>query len=248
MSAEAAIQQALAADRNQRACHRQLAARCSCLPAAEARRLYIRAVLVVMTAVSLSCTQASRSAPTKANSNHDNPETQSNSQIDDFAANRIPLDLPLVQPKIVVIKSKRRLMLYSGGKLVRTYGVGLGLSPIEDKIKEGDHRTPEGAFYIFTKNDKSHYYLSLGLSYPNGEDAERGLRDGLIDREQYNEILNAIRKKTAPPQNTALGGEIYIHGNGAQSDWTWGCVALDNRNIRELFDAVPVRTEVIIEH
>jgi murein L,D-transpeptidase YafK len=139
-------------------------------------------------------------------------------------------------------------MLYSNNKLVRVYRVGLGTDPLNDKIKEGDRRTPEGEFYIFTKNERSAFYLSLGLSYPNAEDAERGLRDGLITRAQYNSIVDAIRRKVAPAQNTPLGGQIYIHGNGSQSDWTWGCVALDNRNIRELFDAVPVKTQVVIEH
>ena len=126
--------------------------------------------------------------------------------------------------------------------------MGLGLSPVEDKVKEGDRRTPEGNFYVFVKNEKSAFYLSLGLSYPNIEDAERGLRDGLINRAQYNQIVQAIRGKTAPPQNTPLGGLIYIHGNGSQTDWTWGCVALDDNDIRELFDAVPKGTEVVIEH
>ncbi len=150
------------------------------------------AVLLVMVTVTISCAQAHRSSSTKAPAN---PETQSNSQTDEFAANRIPLNLPLIEPKIVVIKSKRRLMLYSGGNCVRIHRVGLGLSRIEDKIREGDRRTPEGAFYIFTKNDKSAYYLSLGLSYPNAEDAERGVRDGLIDREQYNQILKCYSQK-----------------------------------------------------
>ena len=80
--------------------------------------------------------------------------------------------------------------------------------------------------------------MSLGLSYPNVEDAERGLRDGLISRAQHDAIVKAIKRKPTPPQNTTLGGDIYIHGNGASSDWTWGCVALENEDIRELFDAV----------
>jgi murein L,D-transpeptidase YafK len=158
------------------------------------------------------------------------------------------LKLPLVNPKIVVQKSKRQLMLYSGDKLLRTYRVGLGFNPAQDKVKEGDGATPEGEFYIFTRNEKSAYYLSLGIGYPNLEDAERGLRDGLITREQYAEIARAIGRKEAPPQTTALGGQIYIHGHGAQKDWTWGCVALDDKDIKELFDAVPVGTRVIIEH
>jgi murein L,D-transpeptidase YafK len=156
------------------------------------------------------------------------------------------LKLPLKDPRIVVMKSKRRLQLYSAGVLVRTYRIGLGLNPVDDKKRQGDHATPEGDFYIFTKNNKSAYYLSLGLSYPNIEDAERGLRDGLISRAQHDAIVNAIKRKATPPQNTALGGDIYIHGNGASSDWTWGCVALENEDMRELFDAVKAGTPVTI--
>jgi len=163
------------------------------------------------------------------------------------AVNRSPLKQPLRDPKIVVKKAKRRLLLFSAGKLVRTYRIGLGLSPSGDKVRAGDRRTPEGDFYIFTKNDKSAFYLSLGLSYPNTAHAERGLRDGLITRAQYNAITGALRAKKTPLQNTHLGGDIYIHGNGSQSDWTWGCVALENEDIRELFNAVSVGTPVVIE-
>ena len=128
------------------------------------------------------------------------------------------------------------LELYSDGRVVRKYKVGLGLNPVPDKVREGDRATPEGDFFIFIKNDKSAFYLSLGLSYPNIEDAERGLRDGLITRSQRDAIVRAINQKRRPPQNTALGGDIFIHGNGAGSDWTWGCVALENDDIRELFE------------
>jgi murein L,D-transpeptidase YafK len=159
-----------------------------------------------------------------------------------------PLKLPLKNPRIVVMKSERRLELYSGGAVVRRYKIGLGLSPVEDKVRQGDRRTPEGEFYVFTKNDKSAFYLSLGLSYPNIEDAERGLRDKLISQRQHDVIVRAINRKATPPQNTALGGDIYIHGNGAGSDWTWGCVALENADMKELFDAVRVGTPVTIKH
>ena len=158
------------------------------------------------------------------------------------------LKLPLKDPRIVVYKAKRRMELYSNNALVRTYKVGLGLNPIPDKIRQGDRATPEGDFYVFTKNNKSAFYLSLGISYPNAEDAERGLRDNLISKAQRDAILNAIKRKGTPPQTTRLGGDIYIHGNGAGSDWTWGCVALENEDIRELFDAVPVGTPVTIRH
>jgi murein L,D-transpeptidase YafK len=163
-------------------------------------------------------------------------------------ANNSPLTLPLVNPKIVVIKHKRLLKLYSNDAVVRTYRVALGLNPVDDKVRQGDRCTPEGGFYICLKNHKSQFYLSLGLSYPNREDAERGLRDHLITRAQRDQIVRAIAMKRMPPQNTRLGGELFIHGGGSQSDWTWGCIALDNKDIRELFDAVPAGTTVTIEH
>jgi hypothetical protein len=166
---------------------------------------------------------------------------------DAVPADRTPLKLPLTKPRIVVKKGRRELLLYSSDKLLRTYHVGLGLSPVGDKVRAGDRRTPQGHFYIFTKNDKSAFYLSLGLSYPNAPHAERGLRDGLINRSRYEAIMKALKAGKAPPQNTRLGGDIYIHGHGAGSDWTWGCVALENEDIRELFDAVNVGTPVTIQ-
>lgn len=160
---------------------------------------------------------------------------------------RQKLKLPLVDPRIVVTKSHRRLELFSAGTLVRTYKIGLGSNPVPDKQREGDRATPEGEFYIFVKNPRSAYHLSLGLSYPNIEDAERGLKDGLITQTQHDAIVMAIKRKEAPPQYTALGGLIYIHGNGAGSDWTWGCVALENEDIDELYRVIPAGTPVTIK-
>jgi L,D-peptidoglycan transpeptidase YkuD (ErfK/YbiS/YcfS/YnhG family) len=167
---------------------------------------------------------------------------------EDETINGKPLKLPLVQPKLVVEKGARRLTLYSNGERVRVFQAALGFEPVGDKVRQGDGRTPEGDFYVCMKNDRSKFYLSLGLSYPNAEDAERGLRDQLITRAQHKQIVNAISRGAKPPWNTALGGEIFIHGGGTASDWTWGCVALANEHVKELFDAVPLGTHVRIEH
>ena len=161
--------------------------------------------------------------------------------------NRSPIESPINKPRIIVYKAARKLEFYSDQKLLRTYRAGLGFSPVTDKKREGDGATPEGEFYIFVKNNKSAYYLSLGVSYPNVEDAERGLRDKLITKKQHDAIVEANRKKVGPPQYTKLGGLIYIHGNGSSSDWTWGCVALENEQMKELFDAVSVGTPVTIK-
>ena len=154
---------------------------------------------------------------------------------------------PSKDARIIVHKSKRKLEFYSDEKVVRSYRVGLGSNPVGDKEREGDGRTPEGNFYIFVKNPKSSYYLSLGISYPNVEDARRGLRDRLISKSQHDAIIRAIRNIEKPPQDTPLGGLIYIHGNGARSDWTLGCVALENENMKELFDLAFVGMPVTIK-
>jgi len=156
-------------------------------------------------------------------------------------------ELPeMATPRIVVEKAKRQLSVFDGEKLVRTFKVSLGFSPNGDKDREGDGRTPEGQFYIYTKNPKSQYYLSLGVSYPGSEDAERGLRDGLISKEQHDAIIEAVRQKKMPPQYTALGGLIYLHGGGTGKDWTYGCAALADEDIRKIFNAIPIGTPVTI--
>jgi murein L,D-transpeptidase YafK len=154
---------------------------------------------------------------------------------------------PLADARIEVFKRKRQLVLYSGSRVVKTYRIGLGFSPEGPKVRQGDGRTPEGDYYVCSKNPKSQFFLSLGLSYPNEADASRGLRDGLITKTQYQEIIAALGRGGVPLWNTELGGEIFIHGAGSSTDWTWGCVALENQDIQELFNIIPKGTQVTIK-
>lgn len=158
--------------------------------------------------------------------------------------------------RILVKKSERKLYLYQRDngreKLFKTYPVALGNNPAGHKQRQGDGATPEGDYYITHKNPKSNYYLSLGVSYPNIQDADAGLKAGLITKAQHEAIAAAIRAQAKPPQNTRLGGDIFIHGGGAGKlfgqvrDWTLGCVALENEDIKELFDLLPVKTPIKI--
>jgi murein L,D-transpeptidase YafK len=164
--------------------------------------------------------------------------------------NQIAL-IKINNPLLVIRKSERLLDVYDADELVKTYKVALGFAPVGDKQREGDGKTPEGEFFVAAKNARSRFYLSLGLSYPNTEAAERGLREKLISVEEYDAILSAIAEKRMPPQKTALGGEIYIHGGGGGGnhtggDWTRGCIALPDEEIRELFEAIPPGAKVLI--
>ena len=152
----------------------------------------------------------------------------------------------LKDPSIVIRKSARTLEVYDGERLVKTIPMVLGSAPDLDKETEGDGRTPEGEFYVFTKNPKSRFHLSLGISYPAPEDAERGFAGGMISKEERELILSAAEHRKMPLQKTRLGGEIYIHGGGTANDWTDGCVALENAEMTELFEAIPVGARVTI--
>jgi murein L,D-transpeptidase YafK len=153
---------------------------------------------------------------------------------------------------IVIRKGARTLTLCCPGReLEQRYAIALGGNWAADKAVEGDHATPVGEFYICAKNPKSRYFLSLCISYPNAQDAARGLAAGLIDPEEYARIVEAIRLGRMPPQHTKLGGEIYIHGTAERhpagtKDWTRGCIAMDNAAMGEVYAQVRIGTRVII--
>src|SRR6476620_1874621 len=68
---------------------------------------------------------------------------------------------------IVVEKKAHKLTLFRDGKPMRTYLVALGSNPVGDKLRAGDNRTPEGMFYIDTRQPNSKYHLALHISYPD---------------------------------------------------------------------------------
>jgi len=147
------------------------------------------------------------------------------------------------QPMLLVEKSRHRLTVFDGGVARKSYRIAIG-GGRGDKTCEGDRCTPEGEFYVCVKNPNSRFTLALGLSYPNAEDAARGLRAGRISRAQHDAIVEAIGRRCRPPWNTPLGGEIMIHGKGAGRDWTLGCIAMNDEDIRELYPAVRLGTVV----
>lgn len=155
------------------------------------------------------------------------------------------MEQPVQDVHIVVHKGERRLSLYSGDSELASFPIGLGSSPAGHKQREGNGKTPEGLYYVCMRNDKSRFHLSLGLSYPNAQDAGAALDKGLIDKDTLDRIVNAIDKKEIPPWDTPLGGEIMIHGGGS-GDWTAGCIAVEDTAMDFLWLHVPLGTPVTI--
>jgi len=135
---------------------------------------------------------------------------------------------------IEVIKHKRIMTLYQNSIPIKSYVIGLGLNPIGKKRFEGDMKTPEGLYFIDAKNPKSLYYLNLGISYPNNDDIDYAKHKG-----------------------KQAGGDIKIHGfpNGDESvkpgeaieDWTYGCIAVSNESIEELYKIIEINTPINIK-
>lgn len=134
---------------------------------------------------------------------------------------------------ILVEKAARRLTLLREGRAIATYPVSLGFTPIGDKQREGDGRTPEGRYQVEWKNPNSVAHLSLKVSYPNERD-----------------------RAEAQTAGVEPGGDIMIHGlmNGfswvgalhRKVDWTQGCVGLTNSEMAEIYASVDVGTPIEI--
>lgn len=161
--------------------------------------------------------------------------------------------------KIVIKKADRRLVILTGNgrEWQKEEEIPIGLGGRQDtspKRNEWDGLTPEGTYYVawknpvsaFGKNSRGGRLGSLYLSYPNAHDAWIALQEGRIDRNAYQAVSAAIERKQIPPKSTGLGYEIMIHGGGA-SDWTAGCVALDNEAMEALWKLLPIGTPVEIE-
>ncbi|MFT7519119.1 MAG: murein L,D-transpeptidase YafK [Kiritimatiellia bacterium] len=156
------------------------------------------------------------------------------------------LGWPPPDVRLTIDKSDRRMQLYSGERLLKTYRVGLA-GPELDKVREGDLATPEGTFQLVTRNAKSSYHLFLGINYPLAEDANRGEKAGMISKAQATAIREADTAGRVPPWNTRLGGMIGIHGGGGSADWTLGCIAVENSEIEEIWAVTKPGTTVTIQ-
>jgi uncharacterized protein YijF (DUF1287 family) len=152
---------------------------------------------------------------------------------------------------IKVWKKERKLHLMKGDRIERSFRIALGSdNPTGQKHKRGDGATPEGRFYVAELDaapEPGRYGArSLRLSYPSAENARQALKEKLIDKPTYLKIVRAVRAGEVPPQHTALGGSIRIHGGGSSRDWTLGCLALEDADVIALYAAVGKGTRVDI--
>ena len=135
--------------------------------------------------------------------------------------------------KVLVLKSAHQLQLLNDGKPLRTYRISLGKQPRGAKLMEGDKRTPEGIYWVDWRKISDRFNLAMHISYPNVADSVRSMREGVEP-----------------------GGMIMIHGTPDTLDypeqlfhtldWTDGCIAMRNIDMREVWQLVPDGTMIEI--
>jgi len=130
--------------------------------------------------------------------------------------------------RVVVTKSDRSMHLLHHDEVLASYRVALGFDPVGHKKFEGDGRTPEGEYIIDRRNPNSAFHLSLGISYPNEQDAWYAGSNG-----------------------KSAGGDIFIHGRGphhrrARGDWTAGCIAVNDRQMERIYAMINKGTPITI--
>jgi murein L,D-transpeptidase YafK len=139
--------------------------------------------------------------------------------------------------EIRIAKSAHRLELVEGDQVVKTYRVAIGPGGAGPKHMEGDRITPVGTYRVIGRFKLFHQFLSL--SYPNAEDRQRHAD---------------LQKAGVVPRGVGVGGGIGIHGAGGrewdgihkESDWTLGCIALDDAEVDEVSRWAKDGTRVVI--
>jgi murein L,D-transpeptidase YafK len=135
--------------------------------------------------------------------------------------------------QVLVVKSQRTLTLLSHGKVLHTYKVALGGSPVGAKEQQGDHKTPEG------------HYISTG-------ETRRA-----ASTSRFTFPIRVIRTNRKRPNAESLPvATSWIHGlpNGfgwlgathRARDWTDGCIAVTDTEMDEIWELVPDGTLIEI--
>ncbi|MDG1353777.1 MAG: L,D-transpeptidase family protein [Sulfitobacter sp.] len=128
---------------------------------------------------------------------------------------------------------RKVLTLFRDDVALMSTRVSLGAVPDGHKVQEGDEKTPTGTYKVDWRNANSIAHLSLHISYPNAADTANAAALGV-----------------------SAGGNIMIHGiaNGWGAlgklhrywDWTNGCIAVTNDEMKQIWALMPDGTPIEI--
>lgn len=169
----------------------------------------------------------------------------------------IPASASCNDYELLIHKNNQSLIVKEGKHIVKTFHIATGKGGNGTKRLLGDKKTPIGVYRIMDFKADSKFYFFMLLDYPNLIDAWYGYKNEVITAGEFKKIASAYKNQQMPPQDTALGGYIGIHGLGELTEqklsihqdfnWTEGCIALTNDQINELRQYVRKGTPVVIQ-
>ena len=142
---------------------------------------------------------------------------------------------------LIVVKSNYELQLFDKDGWYATYPAVFGSKSLDDKMMQGDRKTPEGTFHITSKRPHEKWNKIMDLDYPTSADVAK---------------FNERKSEGLIPRTAKIGDGIAIHGTWPHDDnavdayqmWTNGCVSLKNEDMDEVYKMCPVGTRVEIRH
>lgn len=155
---------------------------------------------------------------------------------------------------VLVDDREATLTVYRGNQLLERFApISLGRSGARSTRQRGSNVTPLGEFRVNRFNHESDWHIFIGLDYPTPTHARQALEEGVFSQQDYDDYFDYYRRRGYPPQQTALGGFIGIHGIGKgdpeihqQFHWTQGCVAVTDEQIERLSSLIDIGTRVVI--
>lgn len=135
--------------------------------------------------------------------------------------------------RVLVVKEERRLYLYQGEELLRSYKIALGKNPVGHKQRRGDNRTPEGRYNLDRRIADSKFYRAIHISYPNEQDERRAAAKGLHPGGSI--MIHGV------PNRYSDGKDFFV-----RHDWTEGCIAVTNEDMFEIWQLVAENTPIEI--
>ncbi len=157
---------------------------------------------------------------------------------------------------IEISKTHRLLIVKREQETVKEFRIAHGKGGEGAKRQRGDNKTPTGIYAVVDFKADSQFHFFMQLNYPNLIDAWYGYQNEIINATEFKQIASAYKNKTLPPQTTALGGYIGLHGIGQMNEkkrliheaenWTEGCIALKNEEMNDLRQYITIGTKVLI--
>lgn len=155
---------------------------------------------------------------------------------------------------VLIDDHEASLTVFRGNRQVERFSpISLGRGGAKAERLSGSNATPLGEFRVNRFNHESDWHIFIGLDYPTPTHARMALESGVYNQRDYDDYFAYYRRNGYPPQQTALGGFIGVHGVGkgdpeihSRFHWTQGCVAVTDRQIERLVELIGIGTRVVI--